>query len=64
MGRTVADVEAWPENISKVTADDVKKVAAKYLDLKDSVTGYLVPDESGVAQAEDLAPPSAAAELR
>jgi zinc protease len=64
VGRTVADVEAWPENISKVTADDVKKVAAKYLDPKDSVTGYLVPDESGVAQAEDVAPSSPVGELR
>ena len=34
VGRTVADVEAWPDNISKVTADDVKKVAAQYLDLR------------------------------
>ncbi|MBS0269968.1 MAG: insulinase family protein [Proteobacteria bacterium] len=64
VGRTVADVEAWPANISKVTADDVKKVAAKYLDLKDSVTGYLIPDQSGVAQAEDLPAPSPSGELR
>ncbi|MGO4685261.1 M16 family metallopeptidase [Hyphomicrobium sp. 2TAF46] len=64
VGRTVADVEAWPANISKVTADDVKKVAAKYLDLKDSVTGYLIPDQSGVAQAQDLPAPSPSGELR
>ncbi|WP_371199032.1 M16 family metallopeptidase [Hyphomicrobium sp. 99] len=64
VGRTVADVEAWPANISKVTADDIKKVAAKYIDLKDSVTGYLVPDQSGVAQAEDLPAPSPTGELR
>ncbi|CAA2142374.1 putative zinc protease [Hyphomicrobium sp. ghe19] len=64
VGRTVADVEAWPANISKVTADDVKKVAAKYLDLNDSVTGYLVPDQSGVAQVEDLPAASPSGELR
>ena len=65
VGRTVADVEAWPANISKVTADDVKKVAAQYLDLKDSVTGYLVPDQSGVAQVDDTPPPSSTSgELR
>lgn len=64
VGRTVADVEAWPANISKVTADDVKKVAAKYLDIKDSVTGYLIPDQSGVAQAADLPAPSPSGELR
>ncbi len=64
VGRTVADVEAWPANISKVTADDVKKVAAQYLDLKDSVTGYLIPDQSGVAQVDDTPPPSTSGELR
>ncbi|HVX36117.1 MAG TPA: pitrilysin family protein [Hyphomicrobium sp.] len=64
IGRTVADVEGWPEAISKVTADDVKKVAGEYLNLKASVTGYLTPDQSGVAQADDVPPPSANGELR
>jgi zinc protease len=64
IGRTVADVEGWPEAISKVTADDVKKVATKYLNLKASVTGYLTPDQSGIAQADDVPPPSANGELR
>ena len=65
VGRTVADVEAWPDAISKVTADDVKKVAAQYFDLRLSVTGYLVPDQTGVAQSdEDLPPPSSDSELR
>jgi zinc protease len=56
VGRSVADVEAWPANISKVTADDVKKVAAQYLDLRHSVTGYLIPDQTGVAQVDDTPP--------
>jgi zinc protease len=48
-----------------VTADDVKKVAAEYLALKDSVTGYLVPDQSAVAQVDDTPPPSSTSgELR
>ncbi|MET0407850.1 MAG: insulinase family protein, partial [Hyphomicrobium sp.] len=64
VGRTVADVEAWPANIQKVTADDVKKAAAQYLDIKDSVTGYLIPDQSGVAQVDDLPPPSVSGVLR
>ena len=64
IGRTVADVENWPAAISKVTADDVKKVAGEYLNLKASVTGYLIPDQSGVAQAQDAPPPSANSELR
>jgi zinc protease len=64
VGRTVADIEGWPDAISKVTTDDVKKVAAKYLNPRASVTGYLVPDESGVAKAEDLPPPSPNGVLR
>ncbi len=63
VGRTVKDIEAWPENISKVTLDDIKKVAAQYLDTRGSVTGYLVPDKSGVAQTGggDTTPAAAAA---
>jgi zinc protease len=64
VGRTVADVESWPDAISKVTADDVKKAAAQYFDIRDSVTGYLIPDQTGVAQVEDLPPPSSNSELR
>ena len=32
IGRTIADIEEWPDRVAKVTAADVKKVAAKYLD--------------------------------
>jgi zinc protease len=62
VGRTVADVESWPQAISKVTADDIKKVALEYLDLRHSVTGTLIPDQTGVAQADDNAPPPAPAD--
>ena len=57
VGRTVADIESWPDAISKVTTADIKKVAAEYLDIRHSVTGTLVPDVSGVARAEDVTPP-------
>jgi zinc protease len=57
VGRTVADIESWPDAISKVTLDDIKKVAAEYLDDRLSVTGYLVPDKSGVAQSPAAAAP-------
>lgn len=50
VGRTVDDVETWPDRISKVTREDVQKVAAQYLDVRQSVTGYLIPDKSAVAQ--------------
>jgi len=64
VGRTVAEIEDWPNAISKVTADDVKKAADTYLNLRASVTGYLVPDESGVAQVEDAPSPPINGQLR
>ncbi len=45
VGRSIADIEGWPEAISKVTTADVKKVADAYLDPRRSVTGWLVPEE-------------------
>ena len=45
VGRSVADIEKWPQAIASVTPDDVKRAADTYLNLPGSVTGYLVPDE-------------------
>ena len=42
-GRTVADVEAWPERIGAVTAAEVNAAAAYVLDPRCSVTGRLAP---------------------
>jgi zinc protease len=42
-GMTVADVEQWPERLKRVTVDDLRDVARKYLVDKNSVTGYLLP---------------------
>lgn len=42
-GRSLEDIEAWPERLKKVTVDDVKKVAEQYFDTKQSVTGVLLP---------------------
>ena len=42
-GRSIADIDAWPERIAKVTAEDIQKAAAAYLDLRRSVTGNLIP---------------------
>ncbi|MGE0565125.1 MAG: M16 family metallopeptidase [Pseudolabrys sp.] len=41
-GGTVADVQAWPDRLKAVTADQVKTVAQQWLDKRRSVTGYLV----------------------
>ncbi len=42
-GGTVQDVLDWPDNLRKVTPDDVMAAAKKYLDLSRSVTGILKP---------------------
>jgi zinc protease len=42
-GRTLADVQAWPERIGLVTAADVLAVAAKVFRPENSVTGTLLP---------------------
>ncbi len=39
VGRSIADIEGWPEAISKVTTEDVKKAADNYLDVRHSATG-------------------------
>nr|WP_145722563.1 pitrilysin family protein [Mesorhizobium tianshanense] len=40
---SVKDVEEWPDRIRKVTANQVKAVAARYLVPDHSTTGYLLP---------------------
>ncbi len=42
-GQTIADIEDWPNRLKQVTAEDIKTVAAKYLNIKGSVTGWLEP---------------------
>jgi zinc protease len=42
-GRTVEDVEAWPERIAAVTAEEVNAAAAFVLKAEQSVTGKLLP---------------------
>jgi zinc protease len=65
VGRSIADIESWPDAIAKVTLDDIKKAGAEYLDARRSVTGHLIPDKSGVAQREaPPAPPGAGSVLR
>ena len=41
-GSTVEDVQAWPDRIRAVTPAAVRDAAAKWLDKKRSVTGYLI----------------------
>jgi zinc protease len=51
IGRTIPQIEEWPEDIRKVTLDDVKKAASTYLDARRSVTGILKPLKAPVAEA-------------
>ncbi|MGD9803023.1 MAG: M16 family metallopeptidase [Hyphomicrobiaceae bacterium] len=44
VGRSVKDIEEWPDRIAKVTVADTTKAAAKYLDIRRSVTGTLEPE--------------------
>jgi len=55
LGLTVAQIDSWPAEVAKVTLADVKRVAQKYLDIRHSVTGTLIP----VAAAAEPAPASA-----
>ena len=52
LGRTIEQIQAWPEEISKITVDDIKRVANAYLDINHSVTGYLTPTADAGAPAE------------
>ncbi len=51
-GGTVQDIDAWPERIRAVSVDQVKAVAARYLGMASSTTGYLLPEASAEVRAE------------
>jgi zinc protease len=51
-GRTVADVQSWPDRIRAVTAQAVREAAQKWLDKRHSVTGYLVKENKSAARQE------------
>lgn len=44
-GLTVADVQAWPDTLQAVTADDIMAAAARVFANENSVTGYLKAPE-------------------
>ncbi|MDA0339786.1 MAG: pitrilysin family protein [Proteobacteria bacterium] len=43
-GRTVADIEAWPDKVRAVTNDDIMTAARNVFVPEQSVTGLLMPD--------------------
>lgn len=54
-GRTIEDIESWPERLEKVTVEDIQRVARKYFELDQSVTGVLRPtqEKTGAKKAAD-----------
>lgn len=57
LGRTIEQIDGWPEAISKVTLDEVRNAAVTYLDGRRSVTGWLLPagERADVLQGPKLA---------
>ena len=47
VGRTVEDVEAWPNLVAAVTAEDILAAARHVFDDRRSVTGLLLPERDG-----------------
>jgi len=49
-GLTIADVQEWPDVLQAVTPEDVMAAAARVLDRRAAVTGWLMPDAEEDAQ--------------
>ncbi len=47
IGRTVEDVESWPERVAAVTLAQVQAAAQHVFDIRRSVTGLLLPKKKG-----------------
>lgn len=58
-GRTIAEIEAWPDAIFQVTAKALKTVANTYLDDRYSVTSHLLPKETASCWAAETVEVSA-----
>ena len=48
-GESVEDVQDWPNRIEAVTAEEVRTAAAKWLDKRRAVTGFLLPPSEPAA---------------
>ena len=46
IGLTVEDVQAWPDILDAVTADDIMAAAREVFDKRRSVTGWLMKEEA------------------
>jgi len=55
-GRTVDDLEAWPQNINDVTYDDIVAAAQHVFIPEQSMTGILLPETAPIEPATEIAP--------
>lgn len=56
VGRTIEDVEAWPDRLRAVTAEQVRAAAERWLKIENSVTGRLRPPDAPASLALHPAP--------
>jgi zinc protease len=56
-GQTVEDIMSFDDQLNAVTLEDVKKAAAKVLDIRRSVTGIMLPAQQAIGTAEPLPQP-------
>jgi zinc protease len=61
LGLTIQQINNWPVEINKVTLAQIKQVAAKYLDIRSSVTGTLFPANPSPESTSATPAPAAAA---
>ncbi len=54
-GRTIDDVNKRAERLGAVTAADIQAAARKYLDIRRSVTGLMIPEKKAIAANEKAA---------
>ena len=51
VGKTLGDIEEWPEAIERVTKEDVQQAALRQLDIRQSVSGRLIPEAGDGGEA-------------
>jgi zinc protease len=56
LGQTIEEVNDFPAAIARVTVEDIARVAAKHLDIRNSVTGTLIPVPSEPEREAGLKP--------
>lgn len=54
IGRTINDIELWPERIKSVTVEDVNAVLKLVFEAKDHVTALLMPEKSDMISSQNM----------